>query len=78
MLMMNSLLTIEERTLLQFLECSSKKEAIEMLEMMGTEGLDNPDLLSDVISLGNKLRFDQVDFWGEMAEIGLDDYIGGE
>lgn len=74
MLMMNSVLTFEERTLLQFLECKSKAEALEVLEMMENEGFDNPDLQSDVVSLRNKLGFEIVDFSFEMREVGFDDF----
>lgn len=73
MMMMNSVLTVEERTLLQFLECSSKSEALEVLEMMESEVLDNPDLHSGVVALRDKLLHDRVDFAFEMREVGFDD-----
>lgn len=71
---MNSILTIEERVLLQSLDCRSRQEALKVLsDMVGRVPVSSP-LFSTIAGLIIKLKDASFDFAYEMrSETGFDD-----
>ena len=77
MFTMNSVLTIEERTLLQSLGCRDKAQAIEVLEEMKMVLPVRSEMFKSVLMLIEKLNYESIDFAYEITAIGrLDDEIG--
>ena len=66
-MMMNSILTMEERTLLQSLGCADKEHAITVLNQMIMPIPIVSELFSTVYSLKEKLKHESIDFPYEMA-----------
>lgn len=74
MFIMNSVLTIEERALLQSLGCKDNGQAIEVLEEMEMALPVRSDMFRSVVMLGYKLINESIDFAYEITSIGrLDD-----
>lgn len=66
---MNSILTMEERTLLQSLGCKDKAQAIAVLSSIKMDVPVRSELFANAVTLGNKLKNEKVDFATEIAEI---------
>ncbi len=66
---MNSILTMEERTLLQSLGCKDKAQAIAVLNSIKMDMPVRSELFANAVTLENKLENEKVDFAAEMAEI---------
>ena len=66
---MNSILTMEERTLLQSLGCKDKAQALTVLNSIKMEVPVRSELFANAVMLENKLENEKVDFAAEMAEI---------
>lgn len=65
---MNSVLTMEERRLLQSLECESREQALELLgELKMVLSIDS-EMFADVLMLSEKLMSEKIDFAYEMSE----------
>ena len=75
MLMMNSVLTAEERMLLQALGCKDKEQAIALLDEIKMTVPVRSDMFIYCISLAEKIKTDTVDYAYEMTAVGLDDEI---
>lgn len=74
MFIMNSVLTLEERTLLKSLGCRDKEQAIEVLEEIKMALPVRSDMFRSVVTLGDKLCNESIDYAYEMTAIGrLDD-----
>lgn len=74
MFIMNSVLTIEERTLLQSLGCRDKEQAIEVLEEVKMALPVRSDMFKSVLMLTEKLNNESLDYAYEMTAVGsLDD-----
>ena len=74
MFTMNSVLTHEERTLLQSLGCRGKAQAIEVLEEIKMVLPVRSDMFRSVVTLGEKLINESIDYAYEITSIGrLDD-----
>ena len=73
---MNSILTFEERILLQSLGCKSRLEALNVLSnMVGSVAVSSP-IFNIIVGLINKLKDASFDFAYEMrADVGVDDFI---
>lgn len=71
---MNSILTFEERILLQSLGCKSRLEALNVLSsMIGSVSVSSP-IFNIIIGLINKLKDASFDFAYEIrAEVGIDE-----
>ena len=71
---MNSILTVEERILLQSLGCRSRQEALKVLsDMVGRVPVSSP-LFSTIAGLIIKLQDASFDFAYEMrSDSGIDD-----
>lgn len=67
---MNSVLTHEERTLLQSLGCREKAQAIEVLEEIKMVLPVRSDMFRSVVTLGNKLINERIDYAYEIKAIG--------
>ena len=65
---MNSILIMEERTLLQTLGCKDKVQAIAVLSSIKMEVPVRSELFANAVTLENKLKNENVDFAAEMAE----------
>lgn len=76
MFAMNSVLTMEERRILQSLECESKEQALDALrELKMVLPLDS-EIFAGVIMLSEKLLSEKIDFVYEMrADDGFDEDI---
>ena len=78
MFTMNSVLTHEERTLLQSLGCKDKAQAIEVLEEIKMVIPVRSDMFRSVVTLGDKLINERFDYAYEISAIGrLDDENNG-
>ena len=64
--MMNSILTIEERVLLQSLGCRSRQEALKVLSDMISNVPVSSDFFTTLAGLLGKLKDTSVDFAYEM------------
>ena len=68
---MNSILTMEERTLLQSLGCKDKAQAMAVLNSIKMDVPVRSELFANAVTLENKLENEKVDFAAEIAEIGV-------
>lgn len=74
MFTMNRVLTIEERTLLQSIECRDKVQAIAVLEEIKMILPIRSEMFRNVLMLIEKLKNESIDYTYEMTAIGrLDD-----
>lgn len=71
MIMMNSVLTAEERYVLQSLGCKDKAQARSVLGEMKMILPVRSDLFSQVVCLSDKLEKDRIDYAYEMLAMGL-------
>ena len=70
MFTMNSVLTHEERTLLQSLGCRDKAQTIEVLEEIKMVLPVRSDMFRSVVTLGDKLINERLDYAYEIKAIG--------
>ena len=76
MIMMNSVLTSEERCMLQSLGCKDKAQALSVLGEMKMILPIRSDLFAQVVRLSDKLEDEKIDYVYEMSAVGLlDDEI---
>ena len=76
MIMMNSVLTAEERYVLQSLGCKDKAQARSVLGEMKMILPVRSDLFSQVVHHSEKLEKEKIDYAYEMSAVGvLDDEI---
>lgn len=76
MIMMNSVLTAEERYVLQSLGCKDKAQALSVLDEMKMILPVRSDLFTQVVCLSYKLEKEKIDYAYEMSAVGvLDDEI---
>ena len=76
MIMMNSVLTAEERYVLQSLGCKDKAQARSVLGEMKMILPVRSDLFSQFVHLSEKLEKEKIDYAYEMSAVGvLDDEI---
>lgn len=73
MIMMNSVLTVEERYVLQSLGCKDKAQALSVLGEMKMILPIRSDLFAQVVRLSDKLEKDRIDYAYEMSAVGLSD-----
>lgn len=73
MIMMNSVLTAEERCMLQSLGCKDKAQALSVLGEMKMILPVRSDLFSQVVCLLDKLEKEKIDYAYEMSIVGLSD-----
>lgn len=73
MIMMNSVLTVEERYVLQSLGCKDKAQALSVLDEMKMILPIRSDLFAQVVCLSDKLEKEKVDYVYEMKAVGLSD-----
>jgi len=71
MFTMNSVLTHEERTLLQSLGCRDKAQAIEVLEEIKMVLPIRSDMFSNVVILIDKFYNESIDYAYEISAIGM-------
>ncbi len=69
MFTMNSVLTLEERTLLQSLGCRDKGQAIEVLEEMKMPIPVRSEMFANVVMLIDKLKNRSIDYNYEMTAV---------
>ena len=67
MFRMNSILTMEERTLLQSIRCANKEHAISVLGQMIMPIPIKSELFATVFMLKNKLESEPIDYAYEMS-----------
>ena len=67
MFKMNSVLTMEERTLLQSLGCANKEHAITVLGQMIMPIPIKSELFATAFMLKDKLEHERIDFFYEIA-----------
>ncbi|RGH73361.1 hypothetical protein [Ruminococcus sp. AM31-15AC] len=76
MIMMNSVLTVEERCMLQSLGCKDKTQALSVLGEMKMILPIRSELFAQVVRLSDKLEKEKIDYAYEMSAVGvLDDEI---
>ena len=76
MIMMNSVLTAEERCMLQSLGCKDKAQALSVLGEMKMILPIRSDLFAQVVRLSDKLEKEKIDYAYEISAVGvLDDEI---
>lgn len=76
MIMMNSILTAEERYVLQSLGCKDKAQALSVLEEMKMILPIRSELFAQVVRLSDKLEKEKIDYAYEISAVGvLDDEI---
>lgn len=73
MIMMNSVLTAEERCMLQSLGCKDKAQALSVLGEMKMILPIRSDLFAQVVRLSDKLEKEKIDYAYEMSGIGLEE-----
>lgn len=73
MIMMNSVLTVEERCMLQSLGCKDKAQALSVLGEMKMILPIRSDLFVQVVRLSDKLEKEKIDYTYEMSGIGLEE-----
>ncbi len=73
MIMMNSVLTVEERCMLQSLGCKDKAQALSVLGEMKMILPIRSDLFAQVVCLSDKLEKEKIDYAYEMSAVGLSD-----
>ncbi|MBE6859173.1 MAG: hypothetical protein E7498_07070 [Ruminococcus sp.] len=71
MIMMNSVLTAEERCMLQSLGCRDKAQALSVLGEMKMILPIRSDLFAQVVRLSDKLEKEKIDYAYEMSAVGL-------
>ena len=71
--MMNSILTIEERVLLQSLGCRSRQEALKVLSDMISNVPVSSNIFTTIAGLLGKLKDASVDFAYEIRSSAVDD-----
>lgn len=74
MIRMNSVLTVEERYVLQSLDCKDKKQAIDILDEMKMLLPVRSKMFRIVLVLLQKLEHKPIDFAHEMETTSFDDY----
>ena len=67
MIMMNSVLTVEERCMLQSLGCKDKAQALSVLGEMKMILPVRSDLFVQVVCLSDKLEKEKIDYAYEVA-----------
>lgn len=70
MIMMNSVLTVEERYVLQSLGCKDKAQALSVLGEMKMMLPIRSDLFAQVVRLSDKLAKEKIDYAYEMSAVG--------
>lgn len=70
MFIMNSVLTLEERTLLQSLGCRDKERAIEVLEEIKMALPVRSNIFKSVLMLIEKLNNESIDYAYEITAVG--------
>ncbi|MBQ8826436.1 MAG: hypothetical protein IJ007_05035 [Oscillospiraceae bacterium] len=76
MIMMNSVLTAEERCMLRSLGCKDKAQALSVLGEMKMILPVRSELFTQVVCLSDKLEKEKIDYAYEMSAVGLlDDEI---
>lgn len=73
MIMMNSVLTVEERFMLQSLGCKDKAQALSVLGELKMILPIRSDLFAQVVRLSGKLEKEKIDYAYEMSAVGLSD-----
>ena len=73
MIMMNSVLTVEERCMLQSLGCKDKTQALSVLGEMKMILPIRSELFAQVVRLSDKLEKEKIDYAYEMSVVGLSD-----
>ena len=73
MIMMNSVLTVEERCMLQSLGCKDKAQALSVLGELKMILPIRSDLFAQVVRLSDKLEKEKIDYAYEMSVVGLSD-----
>lgn len=73
MIMMNSVLTVEERYVLQSLGCKDKAQALSVLSEMKMILPVRSDFFSQVVRLSDKLEKEKIDYAYEISAVGLSD-----
>ena len=73
MIMMNSVLTVEERCMLQSLGCKDKAQALSVLGELKMILPIRSELFTQVVCLSNKLEKEKIDYAYEMSVVGLSD-----
>ena len=73
MIMMNSVLTVEERCMLQSLGCKDKAQSLSVLGEMKVILPIRSDLFAQVVRLSDKLEKEKIDYAYEMSGIGLEE-----
>ena len=68
---MNSVLTVEERYVLQSLGCKDKAQALSVLEEMKMILPIRSDLFAQVVRLSDKLEKEKIDYAYELSAMGL-------
>ncbi len=74
MIMMNSVLTAEERCMLQSLGCKDKAHALSVLGEMKMILPIRSDLFAQVVRLSDKLEKEKIDYAYEMSVVRLDEF----
>lgn len=72
MIMMNSVLTVEERYVLQSLGCKDKAQALSVLGEMKMILPIRSDLFAQVVRLSDKLAKEKIDYAYEMSAVGFE------
>lgn len=72
MIMMNSVLTVEERYVLQSLGCKDKAQARSVLGEMKMMLPVRSDLFSQVVCLSDKLEKEMIDYAYEVSVDGIE------
>ena len=73
MIMMNSVLTVEERCMLQSLGCKDKTQALSVLDEMKMILPIRSELFTQVVCLSDKLEKEKIDYAYEMSAVRLSD-----
>lgn len=71
--MMNSLLTMEERSLLQSLGCNNKALALRIIADLKRDVPVRSEMFLSLITLSDKLKNEKIDFAYEMKMIDSDE-----
>jgi hypothetical protein len=74
MIMMNSILTAEERCMLQSLSCKNKIQALAVLCEMKMILPVRSDFFSQVVRLSDKLEKEKIDYAYEISAVRLDEF----
>ena len=74
MIMMNSVLTSEERCMLQSLGCKDKAQVLFVLGEMKMILPIRSDLFAQVVRLSDKLEKEKIDYAYDMSAVRLDEF----